>query len=206
MQSLPAAPPIEGPDIGQRLRALRLARGLSLAQLAAQSGISDATLSRVETGKSLTSAHNLYTLSRVLDVDITAFFDAEAHPLRAGIRSVSRAGEGGVVPTEKFLTRVLASDLARKRMHPAINTVTARSLDEAGGLASHPGEEFLYVISGQLVLHTAHYAPTLLGPGDTIYFDGSMPHAYAASGEGPAECLVINTVNAHSGTGDASSD
>lgn len=192
----------DAPDIGQRLKTLRTERGLSLARLAEMSGISDATLSRVETGKSLTSAHNLYTLSKALDVDITAFFDEGAHPLRSGIRSVSRRGADQPIPTEHFMTQVFAGDLAHKRMHPSLNTVTKQSLEEVGGLSAHAGEEFLYVVSGSLVLHSAHYAPLLLETGDTIYFDGSMPHAYLAQGDTPAEILVINTMNTHIQTGD----
>ncbi|WP_299881667.1 helix-turn-helix domain-containing protein [uncultured Sulfitobacter sp.] len=192
----------DAPDIGQRLKTLRTERGLSLARLAEMTGISDATLSRVETGKSLTSAHNLYTLSKALNVDITAFFDEDAHPLRSGIRSISRKSAEQPIPTEHFLTQVFAGDLAHKRMHPSLNTVTKQRLEDVGGLSAHAGEEFLFVVSGSLVLHSAHYAPVLLEAGDTIYFDGSMPHAYLAQGDTPAEILVINTMNTQTQMGE----
>ncbi len=80
-------------------------------------------------------------------------------------------------------------------MHPAVNLVSKRSLEEAGGLASHAGEEFLYVLEGQLVFYTDFYSPTLLNKGDSIYFDGSMGHAYVAGGDGPAKILVVTNID-----------
>ena len=80
--------------IGERLKAHRKARGLTLGRLAGLTGISEATLSRIENDQTLVNAHNLYILSQVLGVDITAFFKAETRPLRAGIRSVCRSGGG----------------------------------------------------------------------------------------------------------------
>lgn len=183
------------PDIGARLKGFRTAQGLSLAKLAQMTGISNATLSRVENGQVLVSAHNLYALSQALRVDITAFYAEGPSPLRAGIRSVARRGEGQQVSTNDFLSRVFASDLAHKKMHPAINTITATSPAAAGGLSGHAGEEFIYVVSGTLVLHSEHYAPLMLAPGDTLYFDAAMPHAYVATDAGPADILVITTTD-----------
>ena len=181
------------PDIGGRIKAFRKEKGWSLARLSEMTGISDATLSRVETGKTLITAHNLYALSKALGVDITAFYADAASPLRSGIRSVARQGQGHAISTDRFLTTVLAGDLSHKQMHPSINQITAMTLEAAGGLTGHAGEEFLYVLEGQLILHSAHYAPLLLEKGDAIYFDGTMPHAYLAGEGGMARVLVITT-------------
>lgn len=189
------------PDIGANLRAIRLEKGLSLAVLAQKSGISDATLSRVETGKTLVSAHNLYTLGKALGVDITAFYAPEARPLRSGVRAITRQGQGHSVETDRFAALILAGDLSHKDMHPSINVITATHLDEVGGMTGHAGEEFLYVLEGHLVLHSAHYAPVLLEQGDSIYFDGSMPHAYLAAKGTKARILVVNATPSSLTTG-----
>lgn len=180
-------------DIGARLRGFRRERGLSLAALAARTGISDATLSRVETGQTLISAHNLYTLAQALKVDITAFYAPQASPMRSGLRAVSRGGEGRQIDTARFSASILGADLAHKKMHPAIDRVTATTLDAVGGLAGHAGEEFLYVLDGHLVLHSAHYAPLHLAPGDSVYFDASMPHAYLSADGAPVRILVTTS-------------
>ncbi|TIW06247.1 MAG: cupin domain-containing protein, partial [Mesorhizobium sp.] len=56
------------------------------------------------------------------------------------------------------------------------------------------GEEFIHVLSGSLQLHTLHYDPTVLQPGDSILFDGEMQHAYVALGDEPVIMLMSNTV------------
>ncbi len=183
-------------EVGTKLKAFRRAMALSLADLSKRTGISEATLSRVENEQTPVSAHNLYILSQALAVDITAFFEDAASPIRSGVRSVSRHADEAQVETARYLSQVLCTDLANKKMHPAVNIVDKRSVAEVGGLASHPGEEFLYVLDGQLVLHTDFYAPLLLEAGDSIYFDGMMPHAYIAGGDGPARILVVTTVDA----------
>ena len=179
--------------IGDRLQEFRLAKGFSLAALAKLTGISDATLSRVENAQTLVSAHNLYILSKVLDVDITAFYSLTANPIHSGIRSISRRGDAHKVETARYASVVLGADLANKHMHPVIDFVSATSLEEIGGLAHHGGEEFLFVLDGTLVLHTAHYAPLTLEAGDSIYFDGSMPHAYLTPDGVETQILVINS-------------
>lgn len=179
--------------VGTQLRKFRQENGYSLAQLAQLTGISDATLSRVENAQTLVSAHNLYVLSKALNVDITAFYEPSASPMRSGIRSVSRQGAGRHIETAQFVSSVLGADLANKKMHPAIDEIKATSLDNVGGLSSHTGEEFIYVLKGTLILHTEHYAPLSLNAGDSIYFDGSMPHAYLCADGTFARILVITS-------------
>ncbi|MGE3830520.1 MAG: helix-turn-helix domain-containing protein [Parvibaculaceae bacterium] len=179
--------------IGQRINALRKERGLSLAELAKATGVSEATLSRVENEQTLVSAHHLYQLSRTLGVDITAFFDDGTRPLSAGIRSISRKGEGVALSTARYDAQVLCTDIANKKMHPAIDVVTIRTVDEAGGFSRHQGEEFLHVLKGTLILASEFYEPLTLNEGDSVYFDSQMGHAYLSPDGEPVTILVIAT-------------
>jgi transcriptional regulator with XRE-family HTH domain len=179
--------------IGQRINALRKQRGLSLAELAKATGVSEATLSRVENEQTLVSAHHLYQLSRTLGVDITAFFEDGTRPLSNGIRSISRKGEGVALSTARYDAQVLCTDIANKKMHPAIDVVTITSVEEAGGFSRHDGEEFLHVLKGTLVLASEFYEPLTLNEGDSIYFDSHMGHAYLSPDGGPVTILVIAT-------------
>lgn len=183
--------------IGERVKSLRKARTYSLQTLAKLTDMSEATLSRIENEQTLVSAHNLYILSRVLDVDITAFFEPGSQPMRTGVRSVSRHGESVTLATDRFTAEVLCTDLANKKMHPFINLVSATTLEEAGGLNAHSGEEYLYVLDGEMVLHSEHYAPLRLQTGDSTYFDGAMSHAYVNdnSEDKPARILVVTTAD-----------
>jgi transcriptional regulator with XRE-family HTH domain len=190
-------------DIGQRLKTLRRTQGHSLSDLARLTGISEATLSRVENNQTPVSAHSLYVLSKALGVDITAFFASAPQPISAGIRSVCRKDQGVAFDSARYAAQVLCADLANKKMHPAINTVTIRSVDEAGGLSRHDGEEFVLVLDGALLLASEFYEPLRLEPGDSVYFDSRMGHAYLAAGDRPARILVVATTEPPSLSGDA---
>ncbi|MEZ5653217.1 MAG: XRE family transcriptional regulator [Burkholderiaceae bacterium] len=182
------------PPIGERLAILRHQRGLTLAALARQSGISEATLSRVENGAVSMNAHNLYILAKVLEVDITTFFRPVTAPMRSGLRSITRAGHGERGESARYAFELLTADVSAKRMVPSINTVTVASLDEAGGLQAHEGEEFVYVLQGAVEIHTDLYRPERLGTGDSMYFDSNMAHAYVRVSPEPARILVVTAI------------
>jgi mannose-6-phosphate isomerase-like protein (cupin superfamily) len=93
--------------------------------------------------------------------------------------------------TPRYDYEFLSADLARKKMNPAINRITARSLDGTGGLQTHAGEEFIYVLKGAVEIHTELYAPLRLEAGDCTYFDGKLGHAYVSVGRGEALLLVV---------------
>lgn len=179
--------------LGPRLRALRLARGVSLAELARATGVSEATMSRIETGSSVVSAPHLYGLAAALGVDISTFFADPATRMQPGVRSVTRAGQGGRYAGGRLDARLLHDDLLNKAMHPFVNRVSATRLEDAGGLSSHSGEEFLLVLEGELLLLSASYAPLRLSPGDSLYFDGREPHAYLAGSAAGATFLVVSS-------------
>ena len=177
--------------LGKRIYSFRRAKGLKLSQTAEMCGVSEATMSRIETGQTDISAHHLFVLANELGVDVAEFFASEARPLTAGMRSITRKADAGSHKLARYVSQVLSSDLSHKDMHPAINHVTATSLDEVGGLWSHRGEEFLYVLSGAIFFHSEFYVPVVLEQGDSIYFEGTMNHAYLRSGDEPASILVV---------------
>ncbi len=180
-------------ELGALIKRFRKDRGLSLNELARLTGISEPTLSRVENGQTLISAHNLYILSTVLSVDITAFFEGAPKPIGAGIRSVCRRGDAVRLRTARYLADVLCTDIANKKMNPSINIVTIRTVEEAGGFSRHEGEEFIHVIAGRLTLATEFYEPLKLEPGDSAYIDSRMGHAYLSTDGNAVEILVVTT-------------
>ena len=84
-----------------------------------------------------------------------------------------------------------AQDLLEKRAAPLIATIRARTLEEFGEYHRHEGEEFLFVLEGELALHTDTYAPVCLKKGESIYFDSEMGHAYICASEGACQILLI---------------
>lgn len=194
------------PQLGPRIRALRLERRMSLADLAHSTGVSEATLSRIETGLSDVSAPHLYGLARVLGVDIAGFFTADSHAKPQGVRALTRAGDGEVFQTARLNAQLLCGELRHKKMHPFRNTVTATTLEAVGGLSAHAGEEYLFVLRGPLLFCSAAYEPLRLETGDSLYFDASQPHAYVSGRQGGAEFLVVSSTDAPNSQKDQNHD
>ncbi len=183
---------------GARIRALRLGQGLTLAQLSARIGLAISTLSKLEKGAISLSYDKLLLISEGLGIDMASLVDPKPQlpripGLTAGRRVLQRAGEGQVVETSSYRQTYLATELLNKKMTPIFVEIRARTLDEFvaefGGLIRHPGEEFSYVLEGELDFHSELYAPVRLRAGDSIYFDSEMGHAYLNATTGRCRLL-----------------
>lgn len=182
-------------SLGPEIRRLRKERGWKLQDLAARSGVSMSTLSRVETGRMSLTVDRAHSLIEALGLNFSKFLtdvNAVPQPGAAGWRSVSRANEGRVVTTHNGVYRYLCSDVQNRRMINLIASPTARTLEEHGPLVSHPGEEFEHVLHGSVVLITSLYEPLELMTGDSILFDARIPHAVLRSSD--EEPRVLATI------------
>jgi transcriptional regulator with XRE-family HTH domain len=175
-------------------RKARLAQGLSLRALSARVGMPYSTLSKLENGKMAMTYDKLIKLSLGLGIDLQDLLSGD-EPLRptpaTGRRSITRAGAAHSADSEQHSHLYPAADLLGKLMVPIIINVSARSVEELGGMVRHSGEEYLYVLAGSMELRTDLYAPLPLGPGDSVYFDSAMAHAYVRTSEGPCTVLSV---------------
>ena len=180
---------------GAALKALRLQRGWSLAEVSQRSGLPISSLSKVENDKMDLTLEKLIRVCAALDAEPASLFAAPsaqyAQKEASGRRSITRADEGKTVESATGRYRYLAHELLNKRTIPMAIEVTARSLEEVGDFNSHTGEELLYVLEGELDLHSDTYMAVRLKAGDSLYFDSEMRHAYVAVGEGPCRVLSI---------------
>lgn len=183
--------------VGERIRQLRRARGWSLAQLAAASGIPLSSLGKAETNQQSLPVDRLYRLADALDVSVTQFFDpdeaAQRQPRAVGRRSIIRGAKGEHTRSAVYDCQWLFADLSQKMMTPIVQTVSARTLEDFGALMRHEGEEFSLVLKGQVTVISEAYEPLVLEEMDGIYIDSRMGHAYLSSGEGDATILNVST-------------
>jgi transcriptional regulator with XRE-family HTH domain len=214
-------------DPGAVLKSLRKRNGWTLTAVSERTGVPVSTLSKLENGKMVLTFDKLLRISQGLDIDFSRLlgpaaagiaYDRSEFSARgefSGRRSVTRAGEGKLIEGHYGDYLYLASELLHKRMIPMIGEVRARSLEEFGEFHSHPGEEHLYVLEGELELHTETYEPLRLKKGDSIYFDSRVGHAYLAVGAGPcrvysvcatSEVGLINALEGKADTTKASAD
>lgn len=182
---------------GAALKALRRKHGWTLAEVSRRTGLPTSTLSKIENDKMSLTFDKLARLSASLRVDISALFNGEAiadgQPGASGRRSIIRAGEGKAIETQNYSHLYPAWELLDKRIIPIVAELHAHSLEEFGELIRHPGEEYAFVLEGEVDLHTSLYAPVRLKAGDSMYFDSGMGHAYIAACEGPCRVLSLCT-------------
>jgi len=183
---------------GAALKALRRQHGWTLAEVSQRTGLPTSTLSKIENDKMSLSFDKLARLSSGLQIDIAALFrGANGEDPQSGVggrRSIVRSGEGKAIETKNYSHLYPAWELLNKRIIPIVAELHARSLEEFGELIQHPGEEYTFVLEGEVEVHTSLYAPVLLKAGDSIYFDSGMGHAYIAAGAG--RCRVLSLCSA----------
>jgi hypothetical protein len=120
--------------------------------------------------------------------------EPKAPPLNAnGWRSVSKRGDGHHVTQPNADYEYLCNDFLYRKMVTGIAVITARSLDEHGPFVTHPGEEFVHVLEGSVVIATEFYAPLTLDAGDSLQFDSTTPHAWYSVSEKNARILFSVT-------------
>lgn len=183
------------PTLGSLLRKLRNRHGWTLKQMSEQSGIPLSTLSKVEHNRLTLTYDKLYQVSQRLGIPISELFaetGQDAVPNVTARRSLGDIDQALHVETPNYDYFFLCTELRRKRMIPVITKIRAKTSEEFGELVHHPGEEFIYVLHGTIVVNTEFYDPVVLGPGQSIYIDSNMGHAYlAAEGCDEAEVLGV---------------
>jgi len=160
--------------VASRLAALRKEVGLTLRELSARTGLSDAYLSRVENEQTAVTLASLEKLAEVFATPITAFFEEESKPCKLVL---CRAGRGRKVRFRGrtgTLAALLAEEKHGKLMEPLIVDVSSATTPVKP--LAHAGEEFNYVISGrcQFIFEGEKHE---LAAGDSVYFDATVPHA-----------------------------
>jgi transcriptional regulator with XRE-family HTH domain len=182
---------------GAMLKSLRIQRGWTLKEVSQRTGYPVSTLSKIENDRVSLTFDKLTRISAGLEVDFSRLFGAqEEAPTASGLqgrRSVVRAGEGKSIESKNYSHLYPAAELLNKRIIPIIVELHARSLEEFGELLQHSGEEYTYVLEGEVDVHTNVYAPVRLRAGDSIYFDSGMPHGYVAASDKPCRVLAICT-------------
>lgn len=167
--------------VGVRLRALRRANGATLADLAAETGLTPSTLSRLETGRLRPTLEQLLPLARAHRVPLDDLVQApQTGDPRVHLKPVRRYGLI-FVP----LTRRAGGIQGYKVIHPP-----ARE-EQVPRPKTHDGYEWFYVLSGQVRLVLGG-RDLLLHPGEAAEFDTRVPHWIGNTHrDQPAELLML---------------
>jgi DNA-binding transcriptional MerR regulator/quercetin dioxygenase-like cupin family protein len=170
--------------IGGHLRQLRGKQHLSLAQVAEAVGISVGFLSALERSQMSGSVGTLRKLARFYKTNILDFFEAtegSSRQVRPEQRKVLEAGPG---------VRMELLAWGNTVMEPHLFRVAPQA--ESGDSYAHEGEEFLYVLRGELAI-TLHGEEYRLRHGDSFYFESATPHRWKNPGRAETWVLWVNT-------------
>jgi transcriptional regulator with XRE-family HTH domain len=200
-----------GSALGERLRQRRLERDISLRELARRLGISASLVSQIENGRLQPSVRTLYAMVSELGVSLDEVFSPDDDTLaplpEARSRTAAALGEEAE-PQEGRIRIARASDRRGIELQTGIrwerlaawaepevefiyNIYEAGSASSAANaLVRHTGREFGIVTSGQLHV-TVGFDEYVLGPGDAIAFESSIPHRLFNQGPEPAHAIWI---------------
>jgi DNA-binding transcriptional MerR regulator/quercetin dioxygenase-like cupin family protein len=170
--------------IGAHLRQLRARRHLSLAQVAREVGISVGFLSALERSQMSGSVGTLRKLARFYKTNILEFFDTDgtgSRRVRPAERKVLEAGEGVRMELLAWGNTVMEPHLFR--IAPDAGS---------GDSYAHEGEEFIYILRGDLEITVAG-EKYRLKPGDSFYFESATPHRWKNPGRKETWVLWVNT-------------
>jgi transcriptional regulator with XRE-family HTH domain len=178
---------LEPYSIGMKLRTLRTQKHLTLSRLAAETGLSTALLSKLETDRMIPTLPTLANICRVYGVGLSYFFsDAAKHTL-AITRKAHLVGNGrGQEAAKQIPLHALTADtrlIARIMEYPS----------GAGGMLSEVGRStcsVVYVLEGQLHLDSGGMHE-VLETGDCAYVDSDMAMAWSAGDAGRCRTLVV---------------
>lgn len=173
-------------DLGNAIRAARVAKGLSLRAVAAEADISPSLLSQVETGKTQPSVGTLYTLVNVLGVSLDDLLGIEHAPQAAPGGTFGPLTVAPVQRREDNPTIVMENGVTWERLaidgHGTVDALLT-TYEPGGGssvegkMMRHSGIEYGYIIEGELTLQL-DFDTYVLKAGDSVCFDSLRPHLY----------------------------
>ncbi len=187
------------PTLGSLLRSLRTGNGWTLKEMSERTSIPVSTLSKVEHDNLTLTYDKLVQLSQKLNIRISDLFAEQPEAPEVAVtarRSIGRTDDAVRVNTKNYDYHYLCPELRRKRMIPILTHIRAKSAEEFGDLVRHSGEEYIYVLEGRVKVHTEFYDPVILEPGESIYIDSNMGHAYVTA-DGCEEATVLGVCSSN---------
>lgn len=175
--------------VALRIRELREIEGATTHEMAALFGIPHETYLEYESG---TSDMPISFLS-----DAAAHFGIQVYELLSGkdaklrIYQVVRSGKGlPIERSQQYDYQHLAYNFANNRVLPLLVTVAPQKDGEPPHTNIHKGQEFDFVLEGQILI-TIGGKEEILSAGDAVYYDSSYPHGMIAIGDTPAKLLTL---------------
>lgn len=175
-------------NLGQKIRALRKEKGLTLVEISEKTGIAQATLSRIETGTMIGTVESHEKIAETLGVGLPELYsgvdgryEQVSHLTKEADRKVSHHGKNTQI-------ELLTSESSKKKITPLLITLQSESQTQKEH-QERGVEKFIYVLEGEIkaCVDKEEY---ILKTGETLYFDASLAHQYINEKQKPAKILL----------------
>jgi transcriptional regulator with XRE-family HTH domain len=176
---------LTAPNVGQRIRAIRERRGLSLRALADICGLSTNAISLIERGENSPTVSSLHQLATALDVPITDFFKEDHEQMVAFIQPKHRLRS----QINGIRLESLATGLRNQQIEPFLMQVEPGegNIDQP---VSHSGDEFVYCLEGEIEYWVGDQV-YILNTGCSLLFKASQPHCFRNMTDSIAQLMMI---------------
>jgi transcriptional regulator with XRE-family HTH domain len=183
-----------GNKIGKKIKEFRVFRQISLEDLALKANIEIKQLEYIENNGSVPSLGHLIKITRALGVRIGTFLDDqdELGPVitRSGEENSTLSFSSSNEKAREHLNFFsLAQDKTGRHMEPFLVDIQPDT-ESDHKLSSHEGEEFIFVLTGNIEINYGKNT-YLLAQGDSIYYDSIIAHNVHAAGNQPAKILAV---------------
>ena len=171
-------------SVGKKIARLRRERGLSILNLANETGLTPEFVGNVEAGKVLPPVAFLIRISKALSIDAASLLSAEEEKIASEKRRRSF-----IKRTEEYSYQVLTPGAETKHLKAFLVTIDPmkehRMVDY-----SHEGEEFVYVLKGKIEVLVGENS-NILGREETVHFNSAIVHRLRNLGKEPAKLIVV---------------
>ena len=176
-------------EVAERLCGLRDALELTEDEIASTCGITTELYRKYESGDSDIPVSFLIRLADAYGMELTTLLSGSEPKMQKYY--VTRAGHGAKVErTAAYSYQDLAAGFAGRNIEPFIVTVEPNDRTKPVTINSHGGQEFNYVLEGQMEIFVDGHS-VILNPGDSIMFDAMRPHGMRTVGDATVRFLAV---------------
>ena len=194
MESIDQEPPREDlvVDVAERVKRAREQRGLSLLDISRRTGLDTSLLSEIEEGQSAPPLGTIIKLAKALEMKMGYFISGdELKPftiVRRGDRKVVSRYDVKRDKHYGYGYESLAPYKKNRHMEPFLVTLQPAITEEER--SAHDGQEFIFVLNGRMEVRLAEEIH-VLEPGDSIYYDSTVPHLVKCHGQETTRILAV---------------
>lgn len=174
------------PKVGSRIRQIRTEKGLALRALAKSCDLSVNAISLIERGENSPTVSSLHKLALALDVPITNFFIQDNGRSAVHVKN----GQGMHYRKNGCELESLGIGLPNQQLEPFRLTLTPKENPSSDDPITHPGQEFVYCLEGEIEYFVEDQSYTL-NQGDSLLLEASQPHGWRIKNSNTVSLLMV---------------